>query len=123
MQVQGTTAWCGLCALNNAAGSEVFDVKMLDTLADEAWLNIFDEIGSSMLDVYAPMRSIDGNYSIEVLLRAANNKGYKMNYGNNEVCLFLKKCSSSYFPSLSAALGSNTFNSPPYHSTLLNSTV
>ena len=90
MQTQGSTAWCGLCALNNAAGSQQFTVGYLDDIADKLWLDVFDEVGNSPLYYYEPMRSVDGNYNIEVLLRAAAHKGYEIKYLNNEVKEYLQ---------------------------------
>ena len=90
MQTQGSTVWCGLCALNNAAGSQQFTVGYLDDIADKLWLDVFNEVGNSPLDYYEPMRSVDGNYNIEVLLRAAAHKGYEIKYLNNEVKEYLQ---------------------------------
>ena len=35
MHVQGDTALCGLCALNNAYQEEKFDVNLLNSIADQ----------------------------------------------------------------------------------------
>ena len=35
MRIQGSTALCGLCALNNAYQVNVFDIVMLNQLVDE----------------------------------------------------------------------------------------
>ncbi len=110
MQVQGSSAWCGLCALNNAAGTEAFTPLFLDEVSDNIWLRLFEDIGSTLLDYYEPIRSIDGDYSIEVLMQAAELKGYTLTYMNNFVHDFLLTCDAtdkSKWPEFSRLSGSD----------------
>lgn len=69
MQVQGSTGYCGLCAVNNAMqGKKLLTIKDLDQIADRLWLQHFDnEYGCTLTDEVQAMRSIDGYYSIDVL--------------------------------------------------------
>ena len=110
MQVQGSSAWCGLCALNNAAGSELFTPMYLDEVSDNVWLSLFEDIGSTLFDYYEPLRSIDGDYNIEVLMQAAALMGYTLTYMNNAVYDFLQTCDTcdkQNWPEFSQLSGSN----------------
>ena len=44
MQVQGRTALCGLCGLNNAYQIDLFDVQSLNNIADILWTRHYSEL-------------------------------------------------------------------------------
>ena len=67
MQYQGCSAYCGLCALNNAYREERFTVEMLDNIADDLWLRQIEQLGMSLTSELQSLRDICGHYSIEVL--------------------------------------------------------
>ena len=94
MQIQGSTALCGLCALNNAYQVNVFDNVMLNQLADELWIKHYTELEMPMTEKYTPLRDENGYYSIEVLLKAIKNHGDIPTCLNNEVSMYFDKPSN-----------------------------
>ena len=85
-----------------------YDVTFLDDIADEIWLTIFTETGSSVFEYYQAMRSIDGDHNIEVLIKAAELKGYSIEYMNNQVYTFLRTISTRHeknLPSFTNIIG------------------
>ena len=72
MQYQGCSAYCGLCALNNAYREDRFTVEMLDNIADDLWLRQIEQLGMSLTSEFQSLRDISGHYSIEVLRESAS---------------------------------------------------
>ena len=72
MQYQGCSAYCGLCALNNAYRQERFTVEMLDNIADNLWLRQIEHLGMSLTSEVQCLRDISGYYSIEVLMESVS---------------------------------------------------
>ena len=44
LQVQGDTALCGLCALNNGDQEEKIDINMLNSIADQLWISHYTDL-------------------------------------------------------------------------------
>ena len=79
MQIQGCSAYCGLCALNNTVtGCGIVTTPYLpsemDELADAVWLNNA-YIQQGLLQEVEPMRHRCGDYDIVVLEQAAVKRG------------------------------------------------
>ena len=60
MRIQGSTALCGLCALNNAYQVNVLDNVMLNQLVDELWIKHYTELEMPMTEKYTPLRDENG---------------------------------------------------------------
>ena len=88
MQVQGRTALCGLCALNNAYQIDLFDVQSLNNIADTLWTRHYSELHMPISELYTPLRDAEGWYSIEVLLQAVQYHGDYMICLNNTLIQF-----------------------------------
>lgn len=67
MQIQGSTALCGLCALNNAYQVNLFDNAMLNHLADKLWIKHYTELEMPTTEKYTPLRDENGYYSMKMI--------------------------------------------------------
>lgn len=107
LQVQGDTALCGLCALNNGYQEEKFDVNLLNSIADQQWISHYTDLHMPISELYLPFRDTNGWYSIEVLLKAVDNLGDSM--------VNLSGVLNSYFtkPGLSISEALNSSHSYP----------
>ena len=45
MQLQGETNYCGECAFNNLVGKESVSVNEMNNIADDMWLQQFENMG------------------------------------------------------------------------------
>ena len=68
MQFQGCSAYCGLCALNNAYSQEMFTVEQLDNIAEL-------HLGMSLINELQIQRDISGFYSVQALCKAVSEMG------------------------------------------------
>ena len=91
MQIQGSSALCGLCALNNAYQANVFDNAKLNELGDELWIMHYTQMHMPITEQYTLLRDANGWYSIEVLLSAVKQRGDIATYVRNEVLMFFDK--------------------------------
>jgi len=95
MQVQGNSALCGLCALNNAYQANIFDDAMLNELGDGLWIMHNTQMHMPITEQYTPLRDANGWYSIEVLLSAVKHHGDIATCVSHEVSIFFDKQSMS----------------------------
>ena len=91
MQFQGCSAYCGVCAINNALQSCATTVEKLNYIADSKWLLQIEEVGLTICDDLQKMRDIDGNYSIDVMMQATEDVGYELTHLYKEVIAMLSQ--------------------------------
>ena len=82
-QSQGSTNYCGLCAVNNAIGMPTLSsfpigITEMDNVADRLWLRMATDPHHGLLVPVEAMRDKEGFYSVEVLRMALDEKGYEM---------------------------------------------
>ena len=87
MQCQGSTAFCGLCMLNNLVGcpnnqSTAFLVSDLNAAADLLWIRQAAEV-QNLGEELEQLRSTDGDYSIHVLEFVVEQKGSRLVRADN----------------------------------------
>ena len=75
MQLQGFSNQCGVCAINNLCGAEVTTVHEMNKVADELWLEQFENLELSMIDDVQRHRDSNGFHSLDTLSVVASKNG------------------------------------------------
>ncbi|CAG2238753.1 unnamed protein product [Mytilus edulis] len=82
-QSQGTSNYCGLCAINNIMGpaengSFPVSVHEMDNTADLMWINMIDNPALGILERAEPLRDREGFYSYEVISALLEARGISL---------------------------------------------
>lgn len=77
-QSQGSSLLCGVCAINNSVGKEIVTVNDLDIVADKLFIKSIHEGEIDLTGPVVPTRSPLGDYFVEVLEVAAQQKDVEM---------------------------------------------
>lgn len=60
MEIQGSSALCGSCALNNACQANVFDNAKLNELGDELWIIHYTQMHMPITEQYIKEKQMGG---------------------------------------------------------------
>ncbi|XP_074660589.1 uncharacterized protein LOC141913049 [Tubulanus polymorphus] len=67
MQTQGSTNYCGLCAVNNLVGASAISIKYMDSISDALWIGQLLNPGIGPTCRILPPRDLEGFYSMDVI--------------------------------------------------------
>ena len=90
IELQGSTLLCGMCALNNLLGTQIFNPTRMNFIADCLWLKqaLLSDFRHDLSQC-----SLVGNYNIDVLTCSLKQEKYIVRHLHNQIMNFFVQCS------------------------------